>query len=708
MRSDNEPCSHSRVMDAIEVGVHSLILPVSSHEALIDLVQHVADASSSHKLAEIARAEPSVACAILSAYAKHNLSAASSLSMAIESLGPALCLSHAIQSPLIDDADPLGCEFSRHCQAVAQAGARIALFTGCLTEEQGYLCGLLHDIGKRAMRQAMPKAYLRMVTAQSPGQQNLSSVEQEAFGLDHCILGRRLAKKWNLSVEIEQAIWLHHQSVETSTVPGLVTALADACAIKAGMGWSGSLPTQDINDLANALSLHPSQIDEVIRTICVLPLLSPDAQRAAQPRSTLEALGDLNAFLADQLKSAQEGSAVEGLIEQLYAPTGSVSEAIRNIACVIGHLKGYPSATYLISQQRDKLNIGLCRDANACKFIDIDVVGEIDTTVSGSALESLERLIDISDLGPHVDLAIMRHLPFFTNGSCVGGVLFHGGDSPVGMCSIGSIEVHVRNALAGLAHRQASYAMEEKLSIGAGLLVSRQESIASARAISAIAEMAAGAAHEINNPLAVISGRAQLMLRQRTDAEQRRVWELIVDQAHVISDMISELMEFAAPAVPEPRLIMVAELFKIVVDTARTGIENGKIVNCAQDVPQEVDIEVADSELAVFVDQRQAQDVLLELLRNAIAAGAKCIRLEARQQDAQVLLRVEDDGDGMSSQTMAKAFTPFFSQQKAGRRRGMGLAWARRYVELNAGRISIQSVAGNGTEVLIAWPAGGK
>ena len=71
MRSDNEPCSHSRVMDAIEVGVHSLILPVSSHEALIDLVQHVADASSSHKLAEIARAEPSVACAILSAYAKH-------------------------------------------------------------------------------------------------------------------------------------------------------------------------------------------------------------------------------------------------------------------------------------------------------------------------------------------------------------------------------------------------------------------------------------------------------------------------------------------------------------------------------------------------------------------------------------------------------------------------------------------------------------
>ncbi len=70
-----------------------------------------------------------------------------------------------------------------------------------------------------------------------------------------------------------------------------------------------------------------------------------------------------------------------------------------------------------------------------------------------------------------------------------------------------------------------------------------------------------------------------------------------------------------------------------------------------------------------------------------------------------VLVVVSDDGCGMDEPTLDRAFTPFFSSQKAGRRRGMGLPRVRRIVESNGGRVKIRSRAGAGTSVTVALPA---
>ena len=69
--------------------------------------------------------------------------------------------------------------------------------------------------------------------------------------------------------------------------------------------------------------------------------------------------------------------------------------------------------------------------------------------------------------------------------------------------------------------------------------------------LEALVEFAAGAGHEINNPLTVISGRAQLLLRDETDPERRHALALIVAQAMRIHEMIADLMLFARPPRPE-------------------------------------------------------------------------------------------------------------------------------------------------------------
>src|SRR6185437_5765902 len=83
--------------------------------------------------------------------------------------------------------------------------------------------------------------------------------------------------------------------------------------------------------------------------------------------------------------------------------------------------------------------------------------------------------------------------------------------------------------------------------------------------LAALAEFAAGAGHEINNPLAVISGRAQLFMRHEQDPERRRELAVINAQARRVHEMIADLMLFARPPEPRPSNCDITELIDLVV-----------------------------------------------------------------------------------------------------------------------------------------------
>ncbi|MDP7162500.1 MAG: ATP-binding protein, partial [Phycisphaerae bacterium] len=125
-----------------------------------------------------------------------------------------------------------------------------------------------------------------------------------------------------------------------------------------------------------------------------------------------------------------------------------------------------------------------------------------------------------------------------------------------------------------------------------------------------------------------------------------------------------------------------------------------------------IDVAGSPDGLAMMADRGQVHAALLELVTNAATAaeGTPNIRLAAEvdEIDNAVLLTVSDSGPGMASDTLAKAFTPFFSAQAAGRRRGLGLPRARRYVVNNGGRMWIKTLAGEGTTVYVQLRRAGK
>jgi len=111
----------------------------------------------------------------------------------------------------------------------------------------------------------------------------------------------------------------------------------------------------------------------------------------------------------------------------------------------------------------------------------------------------------------------------------------------------------------------------------------------------------------------------------------------------------------------------------------------------------------------VFVDAKQVTAAMAEIIENALlATGGRDGRVDIRAAfDAtgqRVAISVSDDGPGMDEATLHRAFDPFFSSKPAGRRRGMGLAKAQRWIEASGGRIRLESQAGRGTRALVLLP----
>jgi signal transduction histidine kinase len=209
--------------------------------------------------------------------------------------------------------------------------------------------------------------------------------------------------------------------------------------------------------------------------------------------------------------------------------------------------------------------------------------------------------------------------------------------------------------------------------------------------LAALAEFAAGAGHEINNPLAVISGQAQYLLSHesdwfREDAEDspRKALEAIVAQTRRIHGILRDLMQFAKPAPPCPGWVdLPAMLGEVAAGLGELAAQ------------RRVRIEVAlqPERLPVFADAAQLRTALSCLLRNAIEAAPTdgWVRLVLRRpaDGTPIEVAVEDNGPGAEAVRRPHLFDPFYSGRTAGRGRGLGLPIAWRLAHLQGGDVRL-------------------
>jgi len=226
-------------------------------------------------------------------------------------------------------------------------------------------------------------------------------------------------------------------------------------------------------------------------------------------------------------------------------------------------------------------------------------------------------------------------------------------------------------------------------------------------------QLAYGASHEINNPLANISTRAQTLLRNEDDPERRQMLATINRQAFRAHDMISDLMLFARPPSIEPQPIAVAA----VIDSAVA-----EVAAEAQEQATEIVVKTAADCPNVLADENQLVIALKALLANSLEAIGNGGRIEIvagpvvldeldpsppAPHGQRVELRIRDTGPGVTADQARHLFDPFYSGREAGRGLGFGLTKCWRIVKEHGGDVVLASQPGRGAEFAISLPVAG-
>lgn len=201
--------------------------------------------------------------------------------------------------------------------------------------------------------------------------------------------------------------------------------------------------------------------------------------------------------------------------------------------------------------------------------------------------------------------------------------------------------------------------------------------------LAAVGGLAASVAHEIRNPLAAISGSAELLGTAELGEEDARLLRVIRRESTRLSHLITDMLSFTRPRPPQRRRTSLQQ-------SVREACEAFRADPTSAGVEVVVDIESANDP-CVFVDPAQLAQVLWNLARNAGQAmgGAGTLTMRLRQDEDGANIEVSDTGPGIDPEHLEHVFDPFFTTKESGT--GFGLAIVHRMVEDNAGTISCAS-----------------
>jgi signal transduction histidine kinase len=225
----------------------------------------------------------------------------------------------------------------------------------------------------------------------------------------------------------------------------------------------------------------------------------------------------------------------------------------------------------------------------------------------------------------------------------------------------------------------------------------QREQLLATDTLVAMGEMAAVMAHNIRTPLATIRSAVEVVLEDQTAQPLLPQAEDIIAELDKLQGWLYDLLNHARPLAAVPTPVPLATVLHHAVDHFATTLP-------AQGVALQID---APASLPLIqADATLLQQVLHTVIANAADAmpqgGALTIQAVCTPDQQHVQVRVRDTGHGMSQETAAKVFQPFFTTKRQGL--GIGLALARRMIERYGGTITLSSAEGSGTTVTVQLP----
>jgi putative nucleotidyltransferase with HDIG domain len=680
-------------------------------------------------------------------------------------------LSAKICGGLTDDAGTdFRKELSRHSLASACCAKLLTKFISPpIDGDTAYLAALLHDIGKFLLDEVMPKSFDTLLEQARAEKTSFYKVEQANLGLDHTILAKRFAQKLRLPSDIILGLWLHHSHTGAiSQIPqariAAVVELADIIVRRAGIGESGSYDEQITPEaIAGTLGLTADQIKQVEQRLpdmvsnkseaAGLNILKPGWAYCDALRATAGQLAADSSKLFEESARLQSSASFFDFIKELIPKINSSMSAIelaKNYALVWQNFfHTGPVCVHLTDQLEGNMVEGtIVEEQGKAKTVVLEVPADAELIPPPmqekfavlDADETIDWLFEQCDI--KFDLTRTKIAPLQSAGRTVGVIIFelrHPAGSDIAerfrpaaefggtvldmLETIGSQQWYAERFAQAFSqtpdtgHKTTDtrpQTQDEMPGPPAASQVNNHSGTGKADA-EAMAEMAAGAAHELNNPLSVISGRAQLLAKSENDPDRKRILEQIQQNAGELSGIIDDLMSYANPEQPRPTETAIGQIINDAVDLTKQKKQMEQL---------DIKIDIVPDTPAAFVDSAQISCAISNIICNGLEAypsgspdkeqalrqssgqaGAIAIEVTANKVNRTVSMQVIDSGRGMDEQTLARAAHPFFSARPAGRKRGMGLAHAQRLIEINHGTLSLASQQDKGTTVTVTLPS---
>lgn len=654
-------------------------------------------------------------------------------------------------------------KFWLHSIGVAATAEILAGKLGFSQPDEAYLAGLVHDIGKLVCFLHLPEGFMKVCQElERQGDYGVEAplaleMEEEIMGLTHTEVGKLVAEQWLFPAGLVKSMWLHHQPVFSTIKPApenlhQLVRFADVLCVAHSIGSSYFLSANAYDHqhyhfaLENLLLHHqlgPADLEEVVKQVLlrvnematILGINDAEKYRSLVS-SANQSLGHMSLDLNQRNRELVQANRV---LDSTYAMTRrlrsglTIGEAIQEVLTGAREAFGVSRCLCMVVDAKRGVFVGQISTATGTEGFESPLSGEPkegaqtcrNADLEVAAIQRLKQATlqfeqgDLIESGVADILAGSEFLASFfvadkrANGRrerVIGELMldFQGIDHGVGGMealtrNFQVLSTAAANGIERILLEKDLHAQAKEMAETSRKMEESQRQLFHSHRLASVGRLAAGAAHEINNPLTIISLNLQIMDRLLTQEdtnlqEIRNRLKVISGQEQRISKIIGELMGFARPTQPKLEATDVTRIMNAVLMVIGDRVSMIKIK-----IDNQIPVDLPN----VYVDAGQIEQVFMNLLINANHAmpdgGTLTLRAEIDRNN-RVSLAISDTGTGIAKENIGKIFDPFFTTKKEGEGTGLGLAICHSIVEHNGGALQVQSEEGVGSTFIVRLP----